>query len=290
MRKLAERFQRSTETINRTYHKVMYHFLQPDFYKLFVKFPTENTPLSACIEDNSSFFPYFKDCIGAIDGSHIPVFPPENKRAAFRNRKGFLSQNVLAVCGFDSKFLMVLAGWEGSVMDSMLWLEGRRIGALPIPEGKYLLGDAAFANCDNCLTPYRGVRYHPKEWALGDKTPQNREELFNLRHWTLRNVIGRSFGIVKLRFKILTQPRPFKMDAQARIVPALCVLHNILVNIGEETDLEPKLEDPEDNDLEAVREFRGYEITARELQRANQKRDETATAMWSDYEASKTCS
>jgi hypothetical protein len=36
MRKLAERFQRSTETINRTYHKVMRYFLEPDFFKFFV--------------------------------------------------------------------------------------------------------------------------------------------------------------------------------------------------------------------------------------------------------------
>src|SRR4029077_13523049 len=66
MRKLAERFQRSTETIHRTYHKVMKHFLWPQFYKSFVKFSTESTPLPDCIEDSDSFFPYFKDCIGAI--------------------------------------------------------------------------------------------------------------------------------------------------------------------------------------------------------------------------------
>jgi hypothetical protein len=97
---------------------------------------------------------------------------------------------------------------------------------IALSEGKYLLGDANFANCDNCLAPYRGVRYHPKEWALGNKTPQSKEELFNLRHWTLRNVIERSFRIVKLRFKIFMLSRPFKMEAQSRTVPALCVLHN----------------------------------------------------------------
>jgi hypothetical protein len=53
---------------------------------------------------------------------------------------------------------MVLSGWEGSVSDSALWLEGRRLGVLPMP-------DAGFANCDTCLiiTPYRGVRYHLNE-------------------------------------------------------------------------------------------------------------------------------
>jgi DDE superfamily endonuclease len=290
MRKLAERFQRSTETINRTFHKVMHHFLWPEFYKAFVTFPTESTPVPDYIEDNNSFFPYFKDCIGAVDGSHIPISPPENQRAPFRNRKGFLSQNVLAVCDFDAKFTMVLSGWEGSVADSTLWLEGRRIGALPTPEGKYLLGDAGFANCDTCITPYRGVRYHLKEWASANKSPQNKEELFNLRHSRLRNVIERSFGILKGRFKILTIPRAFKIEAQARIVPALCVLNNILINIREEIDLELEAEDPEDSDSETVQEHRGFTITNAESRRAGKKRDEISTAMWNDYQSRKASS
>jgi hypothetical protein len=91
MRKLAERFQRSTETINRTYHKVMKHFLQPDFYKFALHFPTISTPLAEDIEEDSRYYPYFKDCIGAIDGTHIPISPPDNERILWRNRKGFLS-------------------------------------------------------------------------------------------------------------------------------------------------------------------------------------------------------
>jgi DDE superfamily endonuclease len=283
MRKLAERFQRSTETINRTYHRVMGHFLEPDFFKHFVKFPTESTPLSEEIEDSINNFPYFKDCIGAIDGSHIPISPPDNERIPFRNRKGFLSQNVLAACNFDLKFTMVLSGWEGSVSDSTLWLEGRRLGVLPIPEGKYLLGDAGFANCDTCLTPYRGVRYHLKEWAKGNLKPQNKEELFNLRHSKLRNVIERIFGVCKGRFKILTCPRAFKLEAQARIVAALCVLHNILVTI-KEIDPDEEYEEDSDDD-EVTHEQQMSTITAAETQRASIKRDEIATAMWNNYRA-----
>jgi hypothetical protein len=108
---------------------------------------------------------------------------------------------------------MVLSGWEGSVADLTLWLEARRIGALDIPEGRFVLRDAGFANCDTCITPYRGVRYHLKEWAKGSRRPQNKEELFNLRHAKLRNVIERIFRVMKARFKILTLLRAFKMKA-----------------------------------------------------------------------------
>ena len=39
-------------------------------------------------------------------------------QAKYCDRKGHLSQNVLGVCSFDYKFQYVLAGWEGSAIDS----------------------------------------------------------------------------------------------------------------------------------------------------------------------------
>jgi hypothetical protein len=57
MRKLAERFQRSTEAIQRTYHKVMRAFLSKDFYKSNMQSPTASTPISDYIKDNPTFFP-----------------------------------------------------------------------------------------------------------------------------------------------------------------------------------------------------------------------------------------
>ena len=120
----------------------------------------EDTPLHSSIELSRIYSPFFNDCIGAVDGPHIPVSPPASERASFRDRSGNLSQNVLAVCNFDMRFTDVLSGWEGSIADSALWMEAISLGAVSIPEGKYVLGDAGFPNCDLCLTPYRGVRYH----------------------------------------------------------------------------------------------------------------------------------
>jgi hypothetical protein len=290
MRKLAERFQRSTETINRTYHKVMRYFLLPSLFESFVSLPTTSTPCSTRIEDDNNFFPFFIDCVGAIDGTHIPILPPTEERVPFRNRKGFLSQNVLAVCDFELRFTMVMSGWEGSVADSTLWLEAHRIGALNLPKEKYLLGDAGFANCDACLTPYRGVRYHLKEWTkVINKRPQNKEELFNLRHAKLRNVVERIFGVMKARFKILTHPRAFKLTAQAQIVAALCALHNILLSFKDEEELgvQSNQEEEEEEEEEIVQEIQGYIITSQESKRAAAKRDEIATAMWIEYQARK---
>jgi len=83
-------------------------------------------------------------------------------------------------------------GWEGSMSDSRLWLKGRTFGAPPIPEGK-CLGDAGFANYKTYLTPYRGVRYRLKSGQEEVNVHKNEEELFNLCHSKLRNVVEWTF-------------------------------------------------------------------------------------------------
>src|ERR1700677_2755546 len=58
--------------------------------------------------------------------------------------------------------------------------------------------------------------------------PQNKEELFNLHHVFLQNVIEHIFGIVKHCFRILQLAPEHSMDIQARIPAALCALHNFI--------------------------------------------------------------
>ncbi|KAJ3978260.1 hypothetical protein F5890DRAFT_1385374, partial [Lentinula detonsa] len=51
----------------------------------------------------------------------------------------------------------------GSTADSHLW-EVARETDLAIPQNRYFLGDAGFPLCDTCMVPFRGKRYHLKEW------------------------------------------------------------------------------------------------------------------------------
>jgi hypothetical protein len=83
-----------------------------------VELPGDST--STQIQNNSKFFPYFKDCLGALDESHIPCCVPENTTAAFRNRKGTMTQNISGVVSFDMTFAFVYAGWEGSAHDGQV--------------------------------------------------------------------------------------------------------------------------------------------------------------------------
>ena len=132
----------------------------------YMRLPPERTPLE--ILDNPDWFPYFKDCIGAIDGSHIPAHVPSAERDRYRNRKGFLSQNVLAACTFGLRFCYVLSGWEGSAHDARVLQDAREKGFV-IPEDKYYLGDAGYGLSSSVLTPYRGVRYHLQEYRRSNQ-------------------------------------------------------------------------------------------------------------------------
>ncbi|XP_019094930.1 PREDICTED: putative nuclease HARBI1 [Camelina sativa] len=90
----------------------------------------------AKIRESTRYYPYFKDCVGAIDGTHIHAMVPTNDASSYRNQKGYTSQNVLAACNFDLEFIYVLSGWEGTAHDSKVLSDAvaRSKSKLPVPE------------------------------------------------------------------------------------------------------------------------------------------------------------
>ncbi|EME80032.1 uncharacterized protein MYCFIDRAFT_31067, partial [Pseudocercospora fijiensis CIRAD86] len=63
-------------------------------------------------------------------------------------------------------------------------------------------------------------------------------ELFNLRHSSLRNVVERTFSMLKERFKILrnTNRPAFDIEIQTALVYSLVYLHNFIrrTNLSDE--------------------------------------------------------
>jgi DDE superfamily endonuclease len=121
-----------------------------NIYNALVDFPKDNFPIPQRILSSNTFTPYFDGCIGTLDGTHLPVHVPEARHAAFRNQKGVLSQNILAVCMMDVEFLYVLAGWEGSTSDSCMSEDAVKKGFM-ILKDCYYLADAGYGNCDALL-------------------------------------------------------------------------------------------------------------------------------------------
>lgn len=70
-------------------------------HKATVQMPTSDTATSLRISQDTRFSPWFDHCIGALDGTHIAVSVPTSHQPRYRNRKQYISQNVLAVCNFE---------------------------------------------------------------------------------------------------------------------------------------------------------------------------------------------
>ena len=127
---------------------------------------------------------------------------PDGDQVRYRIRKGDISQNVLGMCTFGELLCYVLPGWEGSAHDSRVLQAALGDDLIPLPGSYYLVG-ATYGLRSSFLPAYRGVRYHLKEQHQSEQKPQNKEELFNLRHAQLRNIVERIFGILKRHFRIL---------------------------------------------------------------------------------------
>ncbi|RZB62750.1 hypothetical protein D0Y65_039799 [Glycine soja] len=87
-------FGRSQFATSENFHKILkaLNSLAPD---LMVR-PGSTVP--AKIRESTRFYPYFKDCIGAIDGTHIPASVKGRDVSSYRDHHGNISQNVLAAC------------------------------------------------------------------------------------------------------------------------------------------------------------------------------------------------
>ena len=210
------------------------------FAQAIIKLPTTDTP--NFIRHNSKFYPFFKDCIGAIDGSHYNTRPPSEYTEVYRNRKGVLTTNVMAVVDFEGKFLQIFAGWEGSAHDWKVYIDAIRRGFV-VPEGKYLLADAGYNCSHRLLTPFRGIRYHLQESARQGLRPETPEELYNLRHSQARIIVEKALGRHKATFRILTSRPCFPTTTQVKILNATAALMNWIIEYGEAEAL------PSDEDL-----------------------------------------
>jgi len=151
---VCEHFQRAVDTAskyicriifiimiaNLVYHryflKMLSFFSSPPFYNNYVQLPCADTPILPEIRNNPKFYPLFKDALGAIDGTHINCCPSAADWHTARDRKGGITQNCLAICGFDMVFYYVFSGWEGSASDVTMFHDARMMDLL-VPPRQY---------------------------------------------------------------------------------------------------------------------------------------------------------
>jgi len=248
------RFTRSLWTVHKKFHKVLKCLCRLAKDNIAPRDPTFSTVHERLREDR--FWPYFKDAIGALDGSHIKVVVPLDETISHTCRHGYTSQNVLAICDFDMRFTFAVTGWPGSAHDSRILSHAlANFSSFPMPPkginsfsinfdicitkelqtifinsfiGKYYLADSGYANRVGYLAPYKGTTYHIPEFRHRSGPPQGKYEMFNFLHSSLRNVIERSFGVLKQKWRILKDMPSFSPSTQKRIIMACLALHNFI--------------------------------------------------------------
>ncbi|TYK00771.1 putative nuclease HARBI1 [Cucumis melo var. makuwa] len=159
------------------------------------------------------------------DGTHIKVNMMASDRPRYRTRKGEVATNVLGVCDMKVAFVFVLAGWEGSAVDSHILRDAiSRLNSLKSIT-TYSIG---YPNAEDFLAPYKGQRYHLQEWPRAKNAPSIAKEFFNMKHSPTHNVIERAFRMLKGRWKILRGKSYYPVQVQCLTILACCLLQNLI--------------------------------------------------------------
>ena len=158
----------------------------------------------------------FPGVIGAMDCTHIPVISPGGDNAeVFRNRKGFMSINVQAICDSDRMITNNVARWPGSTHDSRIF--DNSVIRDEFEEGRVngiLLGDNGYPCRRYLLTP---VTPSLNPTSSGEKR-------YNKNHIRTRARIEQCFGFMKQRIPLRT-----RLDNSLTIIVAVACLHNFAI-------------------------------------------------------------
>ncbi|XP_056862334.1 uncharacterized protein LOC130510020 [Raphanus sativus] len=85
-RVIASRYQRSLDTVQRKLDDVLCALLK---FAADTLRPQEGEfeRVSPVVRNDRQYWPHFKDCVGALDGTHVPVRPPSQNAEAYNGRK-----------------------------------------------------------------------------------------------------------------------------------------------------------------------------------------------------------
>ncbi|KAK3924087.1 Putative nuclease [Frankliniella fusca] len=187
-----------------------------------------------------------KDVLGMLDGTLVPIFPPDKPNQAYFCRKGFTAIKALIVCDASLKILTINARFAGSSNDSFVYHES---GLPEVMEAAYredhccLLGDSGYPNLPWLMVP-----------LLPAPPPGTPGSSYNKLHAKARNLVERCIGVLKCRWRCLLVPIHYHPAKAGRILNACAVLHNLLLenNMPLPVDYEIFIDPVEDPDANPV--------------------------------------
>ena len=170
----------------------------------------------------------FPQCLGAVDGTHIPILSPQDFPADYYNRKGWHSIILQGVVDHKGGFIDVYVGWPGRVHDarvfanSSLYQRGQSNTLFPNCKesiaGKevslVLLGDPAYPLLPWLMKPF------PNNGRLSRE-----QKTFNYSPSKARVVVEHCYGRLKGRWRCLLKRLDVDVSDSPTLITACCVLH-----------------------------------------------------------------
>ncbi len=150
-----------------------------------------------------------------IDCTHIAIQSPGGNTAElFRNRKGYFSINVQAICDDDCQFTNVVSRWPGSKHDSRIFDNSEICAKFENNEvAGVLLGDNGYPLRRYLLTPLL-------------KCNTRAERRYNYALCSARVKVENLFGVWKRRFPCLRCTLRLKLSTTVVVIVACAVLQN----------------------------------------------------------------
>lgn len=194
----------------------------------------------------------YHNCLGALDGKHVPIRRPPHAGSKFFNYKKFHSIILLALADSGLRFIYVDVGAEGGAGDAGTWnrctlQQAIKSGALSQPDDTclphddtplpyHIVGDDAFSLQPWLMKPY----------SNRSQIPQQR--LFSYRLSRARRVVENAFGVMQRKFKVFGVTQGILPATVRDVVTTCCILHNMVVTPA----IQPAEIDHEDEDHNIV--------------------------------------
>ncbi|XP_046975340.1 protein ANTAGONIST OF LIKE HETEROCHROMATIN PROTEIN 1-like [Vanessa cardui] len=174
----------------------------------------------------------FPNCLGAVDGKHVRIFPPPGSGSYYWNYKKFHSIVLMACANAKYEFIWCEVGTNGRISDggaikNTEFYQKLCAHELLIPQPQkcknsmndlpfVFIGDEAFALRPDFIKPFN------------ISTLSHERKIYNYRLSRVRRIIENVFGIMTNRFRIFKTSIELSTDRVDVVVLTCCILHNFL--------------------------------------------------------------
>ncbi|XP_044766191.1 putative nuclease HARBI1 [Coccinella septempunctata] len=150
-RSVADRFNVSLSTAWEYFQRVVNVLVEVS--SIYIKWPESYENITRKFKKRGGI----DGVIGAIDGTHISITTPSYMSNKYLNRKQYHSIVLQGVCDASYIFTDCFTGCPGSVHDARVYRMSPLFKQIMpnITRDYHLLGDSAYPNATNLITPYR---------------------------------------------------------------------------------------------------------------------------------------